>query len=96
VYKDDVLEKLKKFKVANQDIYGILALGLFGSVAKDNANEESDIDVCVKTKNADMFAMVHMKEELQKMLSKSVDIVRVRDKMNPYLKKRIENEAIYV
>ncbi|DAB29477.1 MAG TPA: nucleotidyltransferase [Sulfurimonas sp. UBA12504] len=96
MYKDDVLEELKKFKVANQDIYGILALGLFGSVAKDNANEESDIDVCVKTKNADMFAMVHMKEELQKLLSKSVDIVRVRDKMNPYLKKRIEKEAIYV
>jgi len=43
-----------------------------------------------------MFALVHIKDELQKLLSSSIDIVRIRDKMNPYLKKRIEKEAIYV
>ncbi len=43
-----------------------------------------------------MFALVHIKEDLQDILSKRVDIVRVRDKMNPFLKNRIEKEAIYV
>lgn len=43
-----------------------------------------------------MFALVHIKDELQKLLSNSIDIVRIRDRMNPYLKNRIDKEAIYV
>ncbi|MGB3961636.1 MAG: nucleotidyltransferase domain-containing protein [Sulfurimonas sp.] len=96
MYRDEVLQKLQEFKVKNQNVYGIVSLGLFGSVANDKQNEMSDIDVCITTERADMFALVHIKEELQKLLSKSVDIVRIREKMNPYLKKRIESEAIYV
>ncbi|OYZ49051.1 MAG: nucleotidyltransferase, partial [Sulfurovum sp. 24-42-9] len=37
-----------------------------------------------------------IKDELSTLFSKSVDIVRVREKMNPYLKNRINKEAIYV
>jgi len=40
--------------------------------------------------------LVHIKDELSTLFSKSVDIVRVREKMNPYLKNRISKEAIYV
>lgn len=50
----------------------------------------------LKTKTPDMFVLVHVKYALQKLLSNSIDIVKIRDRMNPYLKNRIENEAIYV
>jgi len=40
--------------------------------------------------------IIHIKDELQTLLSAPVDIVRVRDKMNAFLKKRIEKDAIYV
>jgi predicted nucleotidyltransferase len=96
VNRDEVLNILKTFKKNNIDKYNIVELGLFGSVARDQALETSDVDICIKTKTPDMFALVHIKEELQNLLSNSIDIVRVRDRMNPYLKKRIENEAIYV
>ena len=87
---------LKSFKEINQQKYGIEALGMFGSTARDEAKPTSDVDVCIKTQKADLFALVHIKQELEELLSTSIDIVRVRDKMNPFLKNRIEKEAIYV
>lgn len=87
---------LKIFKENNQQKYGIEALGLFGSTARDEAKATSDVDICIKTKKADLFELVHIKQELEELLSTSIDIVRVRDKMNPFLKNRIEKEAIYV
>lgn len=94
--RDEILDLLKNYKNSNFNKYGILELGLFGSYARDQATAKSDVDICIKTKTPDIFALVHIKEELHNLLSSSVDIVRIRDKMNPYLKKRIEQEALYV
>ncbi|ADG92895.1 DNA polymerase beta domain protein region [Arcobacter nitrofigilis DSM 7299] len=87
---------LETFKNKNKDKYGIEAIGLFGSVARNEAKDSSDVDICIKTSKADMFTMVHIKEELEELMSSHIDIVRVREKMNPFLKNRIEKEAIYV
>lgn len=94
--RDLAVNILETFKNQNSDKYKIQKLGLFGSVARNEASSTSDIDICIKTKQADLFAMVHIKEELEKLFSTSIDIVRIRDKMNPFLKKRIEKDAIYV
>jgi predicted nucleotidyltransferase len=96
MYRDNVLSLLKSYKSDYFDKYGIEELGIFGSVARGQETSISDVDICIKTKTADMFAIVHIKEDLQNILSKRVDIVRIRDKMNPFLKNRIEKEAIYV
>jgi len=94
--RTQALETLKQFKELNAVKYGIEQIGIFGSVARDEANANSDIDICLKTKVADMFMLVHIKEELSKLFATQVDIVRLREKMNPFLKKRINKEAIYV
>jgi len=94
--RDLAVSILETFKNKYSDKYEIQALGLFGSVARNEATSTSDVDICIKTKNADLFAMVHIKEELEKLFSTSIDIVRIRDKMNPFLKNRIEEDAIYV
>ncbi|QOG11281.1 nucleotidyltransferase family protein [Arcobacter sp. FWKO B] len=94
--KDEAILKLKEFKEKNGDHYKIEQIGIFGSLARGEAKDDSDIDICLKTKVADMFMLVHLKDDLSKLFSKSVDIVRVREKMNPFLKNRIDKEAIYV
>jgi len=94
--RSQALEKLKHYKELNAAKYGIEQIGIFGSVARDEAKANSDVDICLKTKVADMFMLVHIKEELSKLFAADVDIVRLREKMNPFLKKRIHNEAIYV
>ena len=96
ISRDEALNILKNYKNNNIKKYEILELGLFGSLARNQASSDSDVDICIKTKTPDMFALVHIKEELQILLSNSIDIVRIRDRMNPYLKNRIDNESIYV
>ncbi len=94
--RNEALEKLKRFKAHNASRYGIERIGLFGSVARNEATQSSDIDVCIQTKTPDMFMLVHLRDELMDVFDTPVDLVRLRDSMNPYLQKRINQEAIYV
>ena len=64
-------------------------------VARNEQTEDSDVDVCVEMKKPDLFTMVHIKEELQELFGKPVDIVRLRKNMNPMLLKQIERDGIY-
>jgi len=38
----------------------------------------------------------HYKIQLEDLLDRNVDIVRMREKMNPFLRERIEKEGRYV
>lgn len=93
---DDILEILRKRKADFEDEYGVTAIGIFGSFARGKAKQDSDIDVVVKMKKPDLFYMVHIKEELEGDCRTRVDIVHYREKMNVFLKKRIDQEAVYV
>jgi predicted nucleotidyltransferase len=75
--------------------YGVTRLGIFGSVARDEAADESDVDVVVEMTPA-MFGRVSLKEELETILGVKVDLVRYWRRMNHYLKRRIDKEARYV
>jgi len=90
------LHTLEKFKRVDGDRYGILSIGLFGSFARNQASELSDVDIVVRTKTPDPYIMVHIKEDLEEQLRMPVDLVRFRETMNPFLRHRIEKEAVYV
>lgn len=94
--RNDILAVLRDFKQNFAEKYGIIEIGIFGSTARDEAREDSDVDICIKTKTPDPFTIVHIKEEIESRVRKHVDIVRIREKMNPSLKERIEKEGIYV
>lgn len=93
--RSKVLEMLHQLKPLLAERYGVTRLGIFGSVARDQATEVSDVDVVVEMA-PDLFAMVHLKEHLQNALQVPVDIVRYRTTMNPVLKQRIDQEVVYV
>jgi predicted nucleotidyltransferase len=94
--RDEAIRLLTGCKRSIQERYGIRAIGLFGSIARDQATEESDVDVVVQLDNADLFTLVHIKEELEAAFHRHVDVLQYREKMNPYLKRHIEQETIYV
>ena len=94
--RSNLLVGLANFKEKNAQKYGILDIGVFGSVARNQAGEFSDVDIVVRMETPNPFTIVHIKEELEGQLHVPVDIVRFREKMNPFLKKRIEKEAVYV
>jgi hypothetical protein len=43
----------------------------------------------------DLFYLVHIKDTLAEDIERSIDIVRLRETMNVYLKKRIQSEAVF-
>ena len=76
--------------------YGVTRLGIFGSVARNETNEANDVDVVVEMEKPDLFFLVHIKEELEEALHCPVDIVHYRTRMNNFLRKRINRDAVYV
>jgi uncharacterized protein len=76
--------------------YGVTRLGIFGSVARGEATEASDVDIVIEMEKPDLFFMVHIKQELEDVLHCPVDIVHYRPNMNSYLKKQINKDAVYV
>ncbi len=94
--RSTVLKSLKEFKDLHAKKYGILVLGVFGSTARNEATPTSDVDIVLQTLTPDPYVLVHIKEDLEKMFNKQVDIVRLRERMNPFLKNQIEKDAHYV
>lgn len=94
--RSKVLEVLRQIKPSLQEKYGVTRLGVFGSVARDEATENSDVDVVMEMEQPNLFMRVHIKEELEEALDKPVDVIRYRERMNTFLKTRIDREAVYV
>lgn len=94
--KQEILKQLGQYKRQYAKKYGILQLGVFGSVARSQEKPTSDIDICIKTEIPNPFTIVRIKEDLEKLFHVHVDIVRIREKMNSFLKERINIESIYV
>ena len=66
---------------------------VFGSVARGEANEDSDLDLLVHFRDgASLFDLMDLKEEAEKLLGLDVDVVSDGG-LSPYLKDRILNEA---
>ncbi|MBK8946945.1 MAG: nucleotidyltransferase family protein [Ignavibacteriae bacterium] len=94
--KKQILEIIDQHKKELSANYGVNRIGLFGSYARNEQYENSDIDIVIEIKNPDLFLLVSIKNYLQDLLQKKVDIVRYRERMNEGLKRRILRDAIYV
>jgi uncharacterized protein len=93
--RSEILERLRTLKPELAERYAIDRIGLFGSIARNEARPTSDIDVVVYMP-PDLLKRVRLKAELENLFGREVDVIRYRDSMNPYLKMRIDREVIYV
>ena len=93
--KKEIIQVLRDYKKEFAEQYGIPTIGVFGSVARDEAGEDSDVDVEIRISKPDLFMLVGIKNELEERLHRPVDIVTYRESMNKFLKRRIDGEAVY-
>jgi predicted nucleotidyltransferase len=89
------LDTLRRFKQEYGAEYGITQIGFFGSIARGDQTDESDVDVIVEAP-ALGFNAVSLWQELEKAFGKPVDLVRKSKYMQERFRNRIEKEAIYV
>lgn len=94
--KDEIVKILQEYKEAHSKKYNIQTMGIFGSVARGEAREGSDIDVVLNILEPDLFMLVGIKNDLEERFHRTVDLVRYRENMNKLLKQKIDAEAVYV
>lgn len=92
----EIIKVLKKFKNASAHKYGICTLGIFGSFARGQQDEQSDLDVVVTLDDPDFFTLEKIREDLEKLICLNVDIVNFRNTLRSSLKENIQRDAIYV
>ena len=91
-----VVEFLSSHKEDFVRQFSVKKIGIFGSYAKGEAGEESDVDIVVELAKPDMFCLIGIKQAVEEGLGVKADVVRLRDQMNQVLRRRIEQDAIYV
>lgn len=93
--RKEVLQILSENKKDLTERYGLKKMGIFGSVAKNTATADSDIDIVVEMA-PDILLRAELKQELERLLGYKVDLIRYWKRMNHYLKQHIDKEALYV
>lgn len=75
----------------------VLKAYIFGSVAKGEANSESDIDILVDLDYSQRIGLlfIQMKIDLENLLHKKVDLVSSKG-LSPYIKPQIEKEKLLI
>ena len=91
------LESLRQRKAEIEHLaarYGALGVRVFGSVARDEDTNDSDIDVLVDMSDeASLLDLVQLQQALEVMLDRRADVLTVRG-ISPYLGERILGEAV--
>lgn len=78
------------------DKYGVIRASLFGSIARGEGSEKSDIDFLIDTvRGTTLFDMAGMQIDLEKSLKKPVDLVTYRS-INPLIKKYILKDELLI
>lgn len=79
------------------DRYKINKAYLFGSYARNEAENDSDIDICIEYQDGfSLFMLGGLGNDLEKQLGQSVDIVCGEDSFYPRAKKRYLEDRVLV
>jgi predicted nucleotidyltransferase len=75
--------------------YGVTRLGVFGSYARSEQNDESDVDLLVEFRKPLGLRFVHLALFLETVLGRRVDLV-TPDAVKPNRKAYIMKDVVYV
>jgi uncharacterized protein len=94
--RQEILTSLQHLKDEVEDRYPVKKIGVFGSVARDEQTEESDIDLLVEfTKPVGFVTFMRLEHFLSERLGRPVDLVTT-DSLKPVIRQDVLSEVIYV
>ncbi len=93
------LRRFEKYKAVVTEILkknGVKKAALFGSFARDEATNTSDIDLLIEFRGKkSLFDLVGLKQELEESLGRSVDLITYNS-LHPLLREKILSEQIVI
>jgi predicted nucleotidyltransferase len=96
--RQTILEYLKLQKPALERKYKMTGIGLFGSFARNEQDEESDIDIVYSMAEGERlsyFQVIELENQLKSYLKREVELVNFKY-LNPIIKYKAEKEIVYV
>ncbi len=93
-----ILSYLKDNRDRLLNDYHLTKIGLFGSMARGENGDSSDIDLAIEFEpdTPDIYSLkLKLKEEIQSRFGRQVDICRIKY-IKPVFKKHIQSEIKYV
>lgn len=94
--KQDEIEKLKKIVVPILKAHGVKRAGIFGSYARGEQKEDSDVDILVEfERTISLFDFVGIKLDLEDNLKRKVDLVEYLV-IKPRIRKDILNDEVKI
>lgn len=93
---NELILKLNNVKDVLKQKFGIEEIALFGSYARGEASEDSDVDIAImKIEKKDYFKRIEAKYYLEDFLQKKVDIGYF-DSIRPIIQKYIKKDLVFV
>jgi predicted nucleotidyltransferase len=94
--RDQILDFLKQHKQEMHDRFGVIKIGLFGSYARGDAREDSDIDIAVELEGVRLFRKFFALESfLKSNLQKDIDL-GIESTLKSIVRERVAKEIQYV
>jgi uncharacterized protein len=94
--REAILDLLKAEAPALKRKYAVKSLAVFGSMARGDDHEGSDVDVLVEFEGGETYDhFFNLKFYLEDTLERSVDLVTPKA-LRPEMRPQIEREAIHV
>ena len=94
--RDRIIEILRTFKSENAEKYGIESMSPFGSVARNEHNENSDVDLLIKFKSPSLYLYADISDALESFLGRRVDIVSASARKRPGFIEEISKDLIHL
>ena len=91
----EIINKLKELKPILKEKYGIEKFAVFGSVARGEDKEDSDVDLVIFDMKKSYFDLLEAKYFLENKIKKEVDL-GLFDGMKTFIKNRIKKDFVYV
>lgn len=96
ITRQEIIQFIRSHKQHLRDTYGVTRIGLFGSYARDEAKEGSDIDLTVEIQSSNKYrSFFGLKRHLEKNFNQKVDL-GIESTLKPIAKLHILKEIIYV
>ena len=93
--KTVILDFLRSHKDEMHDKFGLIKIGLFGSYARGEQREDSDIDLAVEIESSNKFrSFFGLKAYLEDGLQKRIDL-GIESSLKPIAHEYIEKEIVY-
>ena len=93
--RDEVLNVLRAHKAPLVQRFGVVGLALFGSIVRDQATDDSDVDILVKFDSpATSKRYFGVQFYIEDLLGRPVDLVTdkaLREEMRPYIEREMVN-----